>query len=126
MPMATHTNLDEEHSDDDQVQGKQSTDLILCYLVCATDAAGGFLGAILLTDNRARPQHFAFVQPIKPTKLQRILYGSTLEEYIKVDVIAQKLWQGIPKKPDLLFVDAAELIAARRVAGVPTAFIAKI
>jgi hypothetical protein len=105
---------------------KQPPDWLLCYLVCLTDAAGGFLGAILLTDNRARPQHFAFVQPVKPTKMQRLLYRLTLDEYIKVDVITQKLWQGLPKKPAAVFVDARDLLAARAVTGVPTAFLEKV
>lgn len=124
--MATDTEFDEKYVSSDHVNGKPVTDLILCYLVCPTDASGAFHGAILLTDNRARPEHFAYVQPVKPSKLQKILYGSSLEEHIKVDVIAQKLWQGMSKKPDVLFVDAIDLIAARRVSRVPTAFIAKV
>jgi hypothetical protein len=124
--MATDTSLNEEERDNGRVLDKLDTDLVLCYLICPTDASGGFLGAILLTDHRARPQHFAFVQPVKPTKLQRLLYGSTLDEYVKVDVITYRLWQGLPKKPDVLFVDAPELIAARLVTGVPTAFIGKV
>jgi hypothetical protein len=111
----------EEKSIDDE---NAVTDRTLGYLVCATDAAGGFVGAVLLTDNRARPRHFAFVQPVKPTKMQRILYGSTLDEHIQVDVIVQKLWQGLPSPPDVVFVDAPDLILARRVTRVPTAFIA--
>jgi hypothetical protein len=95
-------------------------------LLCATDAAGGFTGAILLTDNRARPQHFAFVQPIKPTIMQRILYGTTLEEHIKIDVITQKLWDGLPSPPDVVFVEAHDMIQARRVTHIPTALIAKL
>lgn len=115
-----------EDSGDGLVAGKQPTDLVLCYLQCPTDAAGGFLGAILVTDYRARPQHYAYVQPVKPTKMQRILYGATLDEHIKVDVIAKKLWEGLPTKPDVLFVDAADLIATRRVSGIPTALLSKI
>jgi hypothetical protein len=118
--------LDNESMGNEQSSDKLDRDLILCYLVCPTDAAGGFTGAVLLTDNRARPQHFAFVQPVKPTKLQRLLYGSTLDEYVRVDVIAQKLWQGLPKKPDVLFVEVPELIAARVVTGVPTACLSKV
>jgi hypothetical protein len=111
--------------DDGGTQDKQPTDWILCYLTCPKDASGSFLGAILLTYNRTRPQHFGFLRPVKPTTMQRLLYGSTLDEYIKIDVIAQRLWQGLPNPPDVLFVDAADLILARRVTGVPTAFITK-
>jgi hypothetical protein len=124
--MPSDPGFDEKNSGDDCQHEKPATDWILCYLSCATDAAGGFVGAILLTDNRARPLHFAFVQPVKPTKMQRILYGSTLEGHIKVDVIAQKLWQGLPHPPDVIFVDSLDLIGARRITRVPTAFLAKI
>jgi hypothetical protein len=125
LPNAQRCERNERNNGDDQLHEKTASNWILCYLVCATDAAGGFVGAILLTDNRARPLNFAFVQPVKPTKMQRILYGSTLEEYIKIDVIAQKLWQGLPNPSDILFVDAPDLVLARRVTRVPTAFIAK-
>jgi hypothetical protein len=104
--MPSRADYDEKDSSDEGAQQKQATDWILCYLMCPTDGGGGFLGGILLTDNRARPLHFAFVQPVKPTKMQRILYGSTLDEQIKIDVITQKLWQGLPNPPDVLFVDA--------------------
>jgi len=124
--MSTYSGLDEQETDDARSTEGRPTDWILCYLVCPTEAGGGFLGAILLTDNRARPQYFALVEPVKPTKMQQLLYGSTLEEYIKVDVIAQKLWQGLPNPPDVLFVDAPDLINTRRITHVPTAFIAKV
>jgi len=112
-------------SDENVSEQKQANDWILCYLVCATDQAGGYTGAILLTDNRARPIHFAYVIPLKPTAMQRILYGSTLDEHIKLDVIAQKLWQELPKRPNVVFVDQSDLIESRRITRVPTALIAK-
>jgi hypothetical protein len=124
--MGAGLDLDREDVGDGQIAGKQPMDLLLCYLQCPTDAAGGFLGAILMTDYRARPLHYAYVQPVKPTKMQRILYGTTLDEQIKVDVIAKKLWEGLPSKPDVLFVDSADLIAVRRICGIPTALLAKI
>jgi hypothetical protein len=112
--MIADDDVEQEEAGDGQIAGKQATDLILCYLQCPTDAAGAFLGAILLTDYRARPQHYAYVQPVKPTKMQRILYGTTLDEHIKVDVIAKKLWEGLPTKPDVLFVDSADLLSPAR------------
>jgi hypothetical protein len=124
--MAIHNPTDSDNMGNDDEHEKTPTDWILCYLVCTTDAAGGYVGAILLTDNRTRPQHFAFVQPVKPTKLQRILYGSTLEEHLRIDVIAKRLWEGLPHPPDVVFVDSQDLIAAHRITRVPTAFIAKV
>jgi len=113
--------------------GAESTDkavidpseLILCYLTCPQDAANAYLGALMVTDYRARPLHFAFVSPIRPTRIQRILYGSTLEEHVKIDVIGEKLLKELPFLPDALFVDTKELLTIRRAVEIPTAFLSK-
>jgi len=101
------------------------TNLTLSYLTCPQDAAGAFLGALLVTDYRTRPLHFSFVSPIRPTKMQRVLYGRTLDEHVKIDVVAQKLLKDLPCVFNVLFVDAPELVAARRITQIPTAFLNK-
>jgi len=105
--------------------GKDPADVILSYFICPEDGGGGYLGALMLTDSRARPLHFSFVSRIRPTKIQRILYGPTLEEHLKVDVIGSKLLKDLPFNPDVLLVDVQELVPVRRVADVPTAFLSK-
>jgi hypothetical protein len=79
----------------------------------------------MITDYRARPEHFAYVLPVKPSKMQSILYGSSLEEHLRIDVIGSKLFHQIPKKPDIIFVQTPELQELRRIAGVPTACLTK-
>jgi len=91
----------------------EPSEMILCYLTCP------------VTDYRARPLHFAFVSPIRPTRIQRILYGSTLEEHVKIDVISEKLLKDLPFLPDALFVDTKELLTIRRAVEIPTAFLSK-
>ena len=56
----------------DYTDGEPS-DAILGYLACPQDAASGFIGALLITDARSRPLHFAYVSPIRPTAMQRLL-----------------------------------------------------
>ena len=121
----TATNMATDEPTTGQACGKPVSELTLCYLVCTKDAAGAFLGAIMITDYRARPEHFAYVLPVKPSSMQKILYGSTLEEHLRIDVIGQKLWQQIPRKPDIVFVESAELLDVRRVADVPAAVLSK-
>ncbi|MBK8267170.1 MAG: hypothetical protein IPK83_02225 [Planctomycetes bacterium] len=54
--------------------------------------------------------------------MQRILYGSTLEEHIRVDVVTKKLFfEGLPVSPHVVFVDSVELLPARRLLGLPIA-----
>ena len=111
----------EEHS----AAGKDPRDFVLCYLACPQDAAKAFLGAIMVTDHRARPLHFAYVAPVRPSVMQRLLYGRTLHEHVKIDVIARKLLHELPQRPDVLFVDGKELLAARRLTTLPTAYLTR-
>ncbi|MFC1636382.1 hypothetical protein ACFL5Z_16255 [Planctomycetota bacterium] len=107
------------------ILSKDPSELILCYFTCPQDAANAFLGALMLTDYCARPVHYSFVSPVLPTKVQMILYGSILEEHVKIDVIGQKLLKDIPSVPDVLFVDTQDLIAIRRISNIPTAFLSR-
>ena len=115
----------ENQEETEELLGKEPSEFILGYLTCPQDAAKAFLGALMLTDFRARPLHFSFVSPVRPTRLQRILYGSTLNEHLKIDVIAGKLLKDIPQLPDVLFVDAPELLLVRRITESPTALLTK-
>jgi hypothetical protein len=104
---------------------KDTAGLVLCYLICPQDAAKNFVGAVLVTDSRTRPLHFAYALPVRPTKLQRLLYGSTLEEHVKIDVIAEKLLKNLPQVPDVIFVDSEDLLKLRRISRMPVAFLSK-
>lgn len=118
--MSDHTS----HDGNGNLSGKDPSELVLCYLACPPDS-DGFVGAVLLTDGRGRPLHFAYVSPIRPTRMQRLLYGATLDEHLKVDVITARLVQDLPTKPHLVFVDMPDLIGAKRVTGIPTALLNK-
>ncbi len=100
---------------------RQEPSLVLAYLSCPQDAAKSFLGALLITDERTRPLHFGFVSPVRPTAMQRLLYGPTLSEHVRIEVIAKKLSEGLSFRPAVLFVDSEELLEAKRVLGTPTA-----
>jgi hypothetical protein len=122
----TAENTGNQHGDQEQqLFGKNISDLTLCYLICPQDAANAFLGALMITDYRTRPLHFAYATPVRPSKIQKLLYGSTLDEHIKIDVISNKLLQGVPRVPDVLFVDTKELLTVRRLSKKPTAVLSK-
>ena len=110
---------------EDKATGTDPSEYVLCYLTCPQDASDAFVGALMLTDGRARPLHFGYVSPIKPTAIQRILYGPTLREHIKIDVIVSKLFQGMPQVPQVVFVDSQELLTARRLISSPLAHLAR-
>lgn len=100
--------------------------IVLGYLSCPTDTAGGFVGALLITDYRTRPLQFAHVPPVRPTKMQRILYRSTLSEHVKIDCIAKKLFfDGVSCDAHIVFVDDAALLSARRLVDTPVAHLCR-
>ena len=115
----------DDSRDEEKVLGKSPTELVLCFISCPQDAARNFVGAILVTDASGRPLEFAFVEPVRPSQMQRILYGKTLEEHVRIDVIANKLLQGNSNVPDVIFVDADELLPMRRIVQIPVARLSK-
>ena len=55
------------------------------------DEQASYRGAFLSTDENTTPTEFRCTNIIKPTKLQRTLYGKILEEHIYVELIASPL-----------------------------------
>lgn len=63
-----------------------------------------FLGGLLKTDLLGIPVDFKYVEPIKPTKLQKILYGKSLEHFINFELISKNLLNEVSEN-SLVFVD---------------------
>jgi hypothetical protein len=70
-----------------------------------------FRGAALVTDSRGIPTDFRYTEPVRPTKLERILYGSALDIYLRDDIILDNLLAAVETKPVLWLVDDGELIS---------------
>ncbi len=118
--------MSEAQADSDPILlGKPISDIVLGYLSCPKDSASGFLGCILVTDSRTRPLEFSYVSPVRPTTMQRILYGRTLDEHVMVYVIGKKLLTGISRKPDMVFVDSESLLGIAHLSTTPVAYLAK-
>jgi len=68
----------------------------------AIDGAEGlFRGASLVVDFRGIPMRFYYTDPIKPSRLERILYGSALEVYLREELILESLLNAVEVKPSL-------------------------
>ena len=80
--------------------------------VITTSTNLGYLGAILVSDEKGFPLEFQYTDPILPTKLQKVLYGNSLEKYLKVDVILDNLLKVLSNKVDLLIVKDEQLLEA--------------
>lgn len=80
------------------------------YLVTLqeTDA---FLGGTMITDHHGIPIDFKYTDPIIPTKVQRIIYGSVLETYIRNHVLISALAKDIGVPPSFFIVLPEQLAA---------------
>lgn len=70
-------------------------------------------GALLITDGETKPFEFRVTSPIRPSALQRVLYGSTLDEYVHVDLIGIPLIQAAKEEVNLVLVTVPLLLQIR-------------
>src|SRR6056297_4054402 len=82
----------------------------LGYLMVTRTSESDYVGGIMVTDPYAIPVEFKYSEPIKPTGLQKILYGNSIEKYLLVDVIAKKLLQNIEEKPKFILIEDSRLL----------------
>lgn len=58
-------------------------------------------GAALVTDIRGIPVDFRYTDPVKPKRLERILYGNALDTYLKEELILESLLDSVEVNPQL-------------------------
>ena len=80
----------------------------LAYFMAVKEGAS-YLGGLLVTDTSGIPLDFRYTEPITPTRLQSILYGKSLEPYLKEEVIQKTLLKELKTPPDLFILSATEL-----------------
>ncbi len=78
-----------------------------------------FIGGIMITDHRAIPVEFKYTEPIKPTKIHKIIFGKVLEKYINEEVIRKNLLKDIKSQVSLFFVTDPKLLEAETMGNSP-------
>jgi hypothetical protein len=91
--------------------------LSLGFLLSLSVVEDVFMGGAMVTDAHGLPLEFRYTEPVRATKLQRILYGDVLEKYIHGDVIAGNLISRLEQKPDLFLVTEPALMETAQAAG---------
>lgn len=84
---------------------------LLGFLVMEkTPSDDGFIAALMVTDNRGYPLEFRATTPVKPSLVQRTLYGAQLEHYIGVELCGKALVRQSARKPKVLLVSDSSLL----------------
>lgn len=91
--------------------------LCVGYVLSLSVAENTFMGGAMATDANGLPLEFRYTEPVRATKLQRVLYGDVLEKYIHCDVIAANLIGRLEQKPDLFVVADPALLDTLDAAG---------
>ncbi len=82
----------------------------LGYMVIATPVPNTYVGGVMVTDGHGLPVEFRYTEPIQPTKIQQILYGQVLSNYIKREVILETLLKSLETKFTHLLVQDDALL----------------
>jgi hypothetical protein len=103
-----------------------TNELRLMFLsVSEFDSGNAIRGAFLTTDGLTKPLEFRCTTPIRPTPLQKILYGEALREHILVELIAFPLYQAAREKPAMLLVAEKTFLPLRKRLEIPVLWVGK-
>jgi hypothetical protein len=91
--------------------------------IAVFEEGGAIRGGCLVTDSNTHPLEFRVSGAIRPTNLQKILYGDTLNEYIGNDLLGLPMIQALDNKPDIVLVREADFLKLRPRVDVPVIWI---
>ena len=95
------------------------TALTIGFLTILHDASGA-LGGYLVTNAWGRPLEFRLSTAVQPNRVQQILYGPTLTEYLHAELIVKTLVEKTGTPPTLIVTDSLPALALRAKVGIPT------
>jgi len=75
--------------------------------------ANGYLGGYLVTNSWGRPLEFRLSTAVQPNRVQQILYGTTLAEYLCADLIGKTLIDKTATPIQLLVTDSLHVLPIR-------------
>lgn len=75
----------------------------LAYLLVKDVSEESWSGGLLVTDRRGLPLDFRYVEPIHPSRLQKLIYGSALKRYLLLDAIAGTLLKAANPNAEWVF-----------------------
>jgi hypothetical protein len=85
----------------------------LGFLTILQDVTG-WIGGYLVTNGWGRPLEFRLTTAVQPNRVQKALYGPTLQEYVFADLIGKTLVEKSSTSASLLIVDLLPLWTLRK------------
>ena len=91
--------------------------------ITALSEAGAYAGGYLVTNEWGRPLEFRVSARVMPTRVQRILYGETLEPYVLADLIGRILLNRTATTVSWLLTDQRAFLELRAEIDTPVAWV---
>lgn len=88
-----------------------------------TEIADSYVGALLITDENGIPLEFKCTHAVKPTAIQKSLYGDKLKPYIAINLCGVPLLSSISNKPNILFINIPFILGLQPEIEIPTILI---
>lgn len=100
-----------EQKTKDHVRSQEHRRSLIGFLsVESTSDNAGLIGAILVTDERGYPLEFRCTTPVRPTAIQKTLYGALLKPYVSVELCGKRLLAEVQRKPALVVTPSQDLL----------------
>lgn len=97
----------------------------LAFIDVSVFGDGSIRGGVLVTDLETRPYEFRVTTPVKPSSIQRVLYGRTLSEYVYGELITFPLVTAVKEKISLVIAKNEHLLIMRPKVSFPVVVIKK-
>ena len=98
---------------------------IAFYNLYELEGGESLIASILVTDEFGIPLEFKCTQSIKPTAIQKTLYGDKMRSYIAVKLCGLPLLNSINNRPEIIYVNDIALLEIRKEIDIPTIFISR-
>ena len=79
----------------------------------------GYLGGYLLTNGWGRPLEFRLTSAVQPNRVQAVLYGDTLSEFVQAELIGKTLIDKSSTPPAMVVTNVPIALATRNFVTMP-------
>lgn len=93
------------------------------FLQVSEIAPDSYLGAILVTKLTSVPVEFRVTLPVKPTSIQKSLYGESMVPYIGTELCGIQLLESITHNPEVVFVSPEYMLGVRPNSAAPVIYV---
>ena len=103
-----------------------STMGIAFFAVPQTGDDQGYIGAVLVTDERGIPKEFRCTHPVRSTVVQKALYGHNLESHMSFQLCGKPLLGALTSHPVACLVESRGMVVLRESVSVPVLYVQRL